>query len=254
MTANIGADAVTDKAVLVLSDRPVVPLGPGLLEKITARGRVVQLVTSPDSRVTLPLRTELEDGRVHWVVAGDGYYDGLTGRPLRWDGAAFTPDPSARDYAPDFTSEPRMPPGTPLTLTVRTPRTPSSPPGLALAALTRLVTGAPPLGFGTSEPLTRRWEPSALRGAESARVLVVGSGPRPALGSLTWTDDTETSTLTIGHTPSDPPPLAHLPWLAATLTAEHPLTSFDAHLTPTAADLTTEPRWTGTPSTVAIAG
>src|SRR5205823_1085904 len=87
------ADALTPKAMVILQDRPVVAFTKWLADGLrlcseTRRG--LQVVTGPDSRITVPLRLVLTGQNTHWVVRADGgYYDGLSGVPLVWDGSAF---------------------------------------------------------------------------------------------------------------------------------------------------------------------
>jgi len=81
-------DALTDQAMVVLQDRPVVPLSAWLTTVVAEcadSGRTLQLVTPLDSRLSLPLRVAAAGAGAQWVVRnGAGYYEGLTGRPLQW--------------------------------------------------------------------------------------------------------------------------------------------------------------------------
>ncbi|MFC5184013.1 DUF6177 family protein [Actinomadura harenae] len=260
-------DALTERAMIVLQDRPVVPLSAWLVDALAdaARsGRAVQLVTPPESRITLPLRLGAAASGPHWVVRdGDAYYEGLSGRPMRWNGAAFEPVPDARDYAPGFTSRPAGPVGAQLGLTYRVRHGAADPEvGGTAQRMLQLLTGKAPLGWGTAEPVAEPWRPDRLtehvRNRESARVIVAGDGPRPAQAVCDFTAAgggavNEATTVTVGYAPQDPPPLAHLPQLVGAIAADRPVASLLVQLTPGRADLTTEPRWTGTASPVALA-
>ncbi|WP_329519284.1 DUF6177 family protein [Spirillospora sp. NBC_01491] len=259
-------DALTDQAMVVLQDRPVVPLSPWLsqaMDDCGGTGRTLQLVTPLDSRLSLPLRTAATGEDVHWVVRhGDGYYEGLTGRPLRWSGGTFAPIPEARDYAPGFTTRPTAPIGAQLTLVYRTKHGPAGGIGGPVERLLQLLTGKPPAGLGAAEPLEHVWRGDTLteyaRGRSVSRLLVVGDGPRPAqaICEFSATDGggvAEVSTITVGYAQDDPPPLQHLPSLVGALAADQPVASLFVQLTPGRADLTTEPRWTGAAAPVGLA-
>ncbi|MFC7731676.1 DUF6177 family protein [Actinomadura keratinilytica] len=260
-------DALTDQAMVVLQDRPLVALHPwlaGLLDDCTASGRTLHLVTPIGTRLSLPLRSVAAGRTAQWVVRdGDGFYAGLTGRPLRWDGATFVPVPDARDYAPGFKTRPTAPIGAQLALVYRARhRRGGGTLGGAAGHLLRLLTGRPPAAWGPAEPLAHPWDPDRFtehaRGRASARLLVIGDGPRTAQAVCEFTAagkgaTTETTTVTVGHAPGAPPPLGRLPSLIAELAAEQPVASLLAQLVPGRADLTTEPRWTGEPAVVSLA-
>ncbi|MQY04445.1 DUF6177 family protein [Actinomadura macrotermitis] len=258
-------DALTDKSMVVLQDRPVVALSAWLADaarECAGTGRTLRLVTSLESRLTLPLRAMAAAGGVQWVVRhGDSYYEGLTGRPLRWDGAAFVPVPEARDYAPGFTTRPAAPVGMRLSLVQHVRHGADGDLGGPVVRLLQLLTGKPPLGWGPAEPLENPWRPDRfteyVRGRAAAQVIVAGDGPRPAQATAAFGavegGVTEATTVTVGYAPEDPPPLRHLPSLVASLAADRPPASLFVQLTPGRADLTTEPRWTGAAAPVAMA-
>ncbi|WP_242891238.1 DUF6177 family protein [Actinomadura litoris] len=259
-------DALTDQAMVVLQDRPVIPLS-GWLARAVAdcaeSGRTLQLLTPLDSRLSLPLRTVAAGADLQWVVRhGDGYYEGLTGRPLKWDGATFVPVPEARDYAPGFTTRPTAAIGSQLTLVYRIRHGAQGDLGGPVERLLQLLTGKQPAGLGPAEPLEHPWRGDRLteyaRGRSTARLLVVGDGPRPAQAVCDFATTegggaAEVTTVTVGYAPTDPPPLRHLPSLVGALAADQPLASLFVQLCPGRADLTTEPRWTGAPAPVALA-
>ncbi|TQM67218.1 hypothetical protein FHX41_0823 [Actinomadura hallensis] len=259
-------DALTDQAMVVLQDRPLVPLSAWLnkaLGDCAASGRTLQLVTPLESRLSLPLRTAASGNDLQWVVRhGDGYYEGLTGRPLKWGGATFVPVPEARDYAPGYTTRPTAPIGAQLTLVYRTRHGAEGDLGGPVERLMHLLTGKPPGALGPAEPLEHPWRRDRFtefaRGRSTARLLVVGDGPRPAQAICDFTTGpgggvSEVSTVTVGYMPEDPPPLRHLPTLVGALAADQTIASLFVQLTPGRADLTTEPRWTGAPAPVALA-
>ncbi|MDL4814878.1 DUF6177 family protein [Actinomadura opuntiae] len=259
-------DALTDQAMVVLQDRPVVALSAWLnraLGECAGTGRTLQLVTPLGSRLSLPLRSAASGAELQWVVRdGDGYYEGLTGRPLKWGGAAFVPVPEARDYAAGFTTRPTAPIGSQLTLVYRIRHGADGHLGGPVERLLQLTTGKLPAGLGPAEPLEHPWRPDRLteyaRGRSTARLFVAGDGPRPAQAICDFTATegggmAEVSTVTVGYGPDDPPPLRHLGSLVGALAADQPVASLFVQLTPGRADLTTEPRWTGAPAPVALA-
>ncbi|MEW2355411.1 DUF6177 family protein [Spirillospora sp. NPDC029432] len=259
-------DVLTDQAMVVLQDRPVVPLTAWLAETLAdcgETGRTLQLVTPLDSRLSLPLRAAAAGSGMQWVVRdGTGYYEGLTGRPLQWSDGTFVPVPEARDYAPGFTTRPGAPIGAQLSLTYRIRYGAEGNVGGAVERLLKLLTGMAPTGWGPAEPLSHTWRADLLteyaRGRNGARLFVVGDGPRPAQAICEFSGAgggamAEVGTATIGYTHEDPPPVQHLPSLVGALAGEQPILSLFAQLIPGRSDLTTEPRWTGAPGPLAMA-
>ncbi|MDL4772593.1 MULTISPECIES: DUF6177 family protein [Thermomonosporaceae] len=267
-----GADALTERAMVVLLERPVVALNADLAEMLAEcerSGRVLQIVTPPGSRLTLPLHRVVTGTEARWVVCdGDAYYEGATGRPLYWDGSSFALVPDALDYAPGFIARPTAPTGAQVALTFQVRHPSDGTLGGQVERLMVMLTGRPPIGWGATEPLEHRWEPAALtasardavRRGGIAKLIAIGAGPRTAIATLEFsafappaTGIAEMSVLTVGYAPDDPPPVADLPALVDRLAAEHHLGALLAQLTPGSADLTTEPRWTGSPAPIGLA-
>ncbi len=260
-------DVLTDQAMVVLQDRPVIALTGWISEALAdcaASGRTLQLVSPLDARLSLPLRAAAAGPGLQWVVRdGDGgFYEGLTGRPLYWNGATFVPVPEARDYAPGFTSRPTAPVGSQLSLTYQTRHGANGDLGGPIERLLKLLTGKAPAGWGASEPLAHQWQSELLteyaRARDGARLLVIGDGPRPAQAICEFSETGggavfEVGTATVGYAPQDPPPFQHLPSLVGALATEQPILSLFAQLIPGRSDLTTEPRWTGAPGPLAMA-
>jgi hypothetical protein len=263
------ADALTSKAMVVLQERPVVPFTTWLAEGLrlcSETGRGLQLVTPPESRITMPLRLVLTGPNSRWVVRADGgYYDGLTGVPLRWDGEMFIVEPEARAYAPNYTAPPTGPVGAQLTVTFRVRHTPGSTIGGAAERLCRALTGEPPGGWGTSEPATAVWRLEDLGEMFGSRVstavwltLVGGDGAgRPAVGTmlLSQVGDAaeEAVTLVVGYADPQAAPIASLPTVVGALAADYALISCFAQASPGLTDLTTGPRWVGPAAPVGLA-
>src|SRR3569833_3941156 len=175
------ADVLTSLAMVVLQSRPVGPLTTWRAEGLrlcseTRRG--LQVVTPPESRITMPLRLVLTGPNSRWVVRADGgYYDGLTGVPLLWDGTVFMVDPAARAYAPGYTTPPAGPIGAQLTVTFRVRHTPEPAVGGAAEQICRSLTGEPP-GDG---PRPHR-PPRSAR--SPSRLVCCSSRPGPRRGRL----------------------------------------------------------------------
>lgn len=240
------AQFLTPGAMVFLLDRPVVPLSAALataLRECESTGRALQVVTSSSSRITLPLRSS----KAQWVVHSDGYYEGLTGRPMCWNGNVFTPDSNARDYAPAYKAPASVPVGSQLVLTFQA--APTEHRGARVEHLMRLLTGRPPAGWGTTEPLEHLWNSSDLP-RRDARVIAVGTS---AIALLTFNGGTEQTTVAVGYTSGAEPPIADLPSMIGELATGHPIASLLARLNPGRADLTTEPRWTGMAAPVGLA-
>ncbi|QKG22439.1 DUF6177 family protein [Actinomadura verrucosospora] len=259
-----GADVLTAHAMVMLNDRPVVPLSPAIYEALAeceGTNRTLQVVTSAASRVTLPLRTS----KAQWLVHADnGYYEGLTGRPMHWNGTAFVPLPEARDYASTYTTPPTAPIGSQLVLTFQARHAPSAVLGAHTEKLMRLLTGEPPAGWGLTEPLQHPWHTDDLTthitNTSSTRLIVVGAGTRPAIATSHFSSlappasgTAEITTLSIGYTYDEDPPIPQLPSFIDLLSADHPLTALLAQLVPGRPDLTTEPRWTGSSAPIGLA-
>jgi hypothetical protein len=263
------ADALTPKAMVVLQDRPVVPFTRWLadgLRMCSETGRGLQVVTPPESRITMPLRLVLTGANSRWVVRADGgYYDGLTGVPLRWDGTAFDVEPTARTYAPAYTTPPSEPIGAQLTVTFRVRQMPGTALGGAAEQMCRALTGEPPGGWGTAEPATGLWRTEDLdelfrsRASAATWLTVVGDGDggRPAVGTMLLSpvgDAVEEAvTLVCGYAEPHGVPVPALPAIVGALAATYPLMSFFAQVGPGRADLTIGPRWVGPAAPVGMA-
>lgn len=263
------ADTLTPKAMVVLQDRPVIPFTTWLAEGLrlcseTRRG--LQVVTTPASRITMPLRLVLTGPNSRWVVRADGgYYDGLTGVPLRWDGEVFIVEPEARAYAPTYTTPPTGPLGAQLTVTFRVRHTSDASVGGPADLVCRSLTGEPPGGWGTSEPATGVWHVEDLAEMFGSRVsaavwlTVVGGtgGGHPMVGTmlLSQVGDAaeEAVTLVVGYPDPRTAPIASLPTIIGALAADYQLVSCFTQLSPGFTDLTTGPRWVGPAAPIGLA-
>jgi hypothetical protein len=265
-------DLLTERVAVVLQERPVVPLTAWLADAVRAcadGGRGLQVVTPPSARLTTPLRFALDGPDTRWVVhdrGGSTCYDGLSGRLLHWDGAAFVPTPAdgpgGRVLAPEF-AEPGQEAGWQLVLDVRVrhPATTTARLGGALEALCTALTGQPPRGWGTAEPATEPWDAERLtamarrRAPDPTLLVVVGGGERQAVGTLrvarTASGVDEAVTLVVGH--PDQVPLDALPEAADAVAGRAVLASMLAQLRPGRVDTTWEPRLRGLPVPVGMA-
>lgn len=268
-------DVLTDQVAVVIQERRVVPFTSWLADAVRVcgrSGRGLQIVTPADARLTLPLRSVLGVPPYRWVIrSGDGYYDGLTGAVLTWDGRSFTAvrdESGAGTLAAAFTAAPEAL-GTHLTLTVRMrhPPTVDTVVGGAVERLYQALTGASPGGWGTAEPASQLWNRGELtefcreRAPEPTWTVLVGGsatgGARPALGTLlvsrTQGGVEESAQVVIGYLPGEEPPLEKVRALAAELAGDYSLLSLFAQLGAGAADLTVVPRWTGIPGPTGMA-
>ncbi|WP_164492982.1 DUF6177 family protein [Streptomyces alfalfae] len=264
-------DILTDKAAVVIQDRrPVVAMNTWLADALrtaAAGDRALQIVTPPGTGLTLPTRGALHGRPNRWVVQDPdcGYYDGLSGARLHWRDGHFTPVPSpdgeariADAYRP---SAPPAPAERQLALSLRTthPADENLLLGRALEASWRALTGAPPAGWSTAEPISLPWSPRRLTELARARaqrsaptwLTAIGAPDRPAIAtthvSHTPAGIEEHITLTLGYAPDEATPLETLAPLAELLAAEHGLTSMLTTLRPARRDLTVPPRFEAPP-------
>ncbi|KUF13015.1 DUF6177 family protein [Streptomyces silvensis] len=255
-------DALTDDTAVVIQDRAVVAMTSWLsdaLRRATADDRALTIVTPPHTTLTLPTRIALQGHPNRWVVQGpgSGYYDGLSGAELHWQGTAFAPvldaDGGTRvadsfKPAPD-TGERQLI----IYLRTRHDADESLVLGGALEAAFRRLTGAPPAGWGTAEPISLPWSTRQLTGLARSRaprptwLLTVGGTERPALATTGVTRTTagveEEITLTLGYGADEPVPLDAVQPLAETLAAGHGLMSMLTSLRAARRDLTVPPRF-----------
>jgi Family of unknown function (DUF6177) len=265
-------DVLTERVAVVLQERPVVALTAWLADAVrtcAGAGRGLQVVTPPSARLTTPLRFALDGPDTRWVVhdrGGGTCYDGLSGRLLHWDGAAFVPTPAdgpgGRALAPEF-AEPAPAAGWQLVLDVRVRHsaTATARLGGALEALCTALTGQPPHGWGTAEPATEPWDSERLtafarrRAPEPTLLVVVGGAEGRAVGTVRVSRAAsgvdEAVTLVVGH-PAQVP-LETLPEAAEAVAGRAALVSMLAQVRPGRADTTWEPRLRGLPVPVGMA-
>ncbi|MDQ1007203.1 hypothetical protein QFZ82_001688 [Streptomyces sp. V4I23] len=259
----LAVDVLTLRAAVILQDRPVVAATTWLTDLLQATipsGRELQIVTPPDTRLTLPTRTLLTNVPARWIVhdPDGGCYDGLTGAVLHWHEGRFTPLPATDGDAPiadTFHASTDAPGERQLQVSIRTthPATDDLLLGDALETAWRTLTGAPPAGWATAEPVTLPWSPRQLTELARTRakkaaptwLVAVGTPNRPAIATCRITRTPggveEHITLAVGHTKDQTPALDALPALAEALATRHNLTSMLTYLRPARADLTTPP-------------
>lgn len=184
------ADRDTPEALIVEQDRKVVPLSSWLADAAVhaaSSGRVLQVLTRESGRLTYPLELLMNDGMAQWVVR-DGverFRDGFTGVPMRWSGARFEPDDAAAPPPVPATSG-----GLEVQITT-VHATSSVQLGLTTEAAMGALVGAPPAGWGSSEPATEQWSPREItrychdRSPDPTSLVVVGGqAERVAVGTL----------------------------------------------------------------------
>lgn len=260
--AQPAVDMLTDKAAVVLQDRPVVPMTSWLSEALRATlesDRSLQIVTPPHCRLSLPTRALLESTDSRWVVQDErcGYYDGLTGAVLRWKDDAFSPDRGENGEAPvaDAFTEVRPTGERQLIVSFRAQHRPTADLvlGGALEAAWQALTGGPPAGWGTSEPAGLPWSRRQLtelahdRAPRPTWTVVVGAPDRPAVATLrvirTPEGVEEDVALTLGYGPGETPDLDALPKLADELVTRYGLRTMLCQLREARRDLSAPPRF-----------
>ncbi|MEV5592892.1 DUF6177 family protein [Streptomyces sp. NPDC052496] len=268
----LSIDVLTDQSVVVLQDRPVVAATTWLTDALrtaTASGRELQLITPPSVRLTLPTRTLLDGLPARWVVRAPagGYYDGLSGVVLHWREGRFAPAEtghSSPQLADAFTTQPALDDGEggrQLLLSMRTthPADEHLLLGGALEAAWQALTGAPPAGWATAEPVSLPWSRRQLTELARARaqksiatwLVAVGALDHPAIATTriahTPAGVEEHITLAVGYPADQTPPLETMPELAETLATRHNLTSMLTHLRCARRDLTIPPHREASP-------
>jgi Family of unknown function (DUF6177) len=265
-------DAVTDQVAVVVQERPVVPLTAWLVDAASACAQVqqgLQILTPANARITLPLRTTLSGPRSRWVVRepGDtGFYDGLSGVPLAWNGSAFAilPEQAKAGPSPTF-AQPVPDLGSHLLLDVRIRHeaTLDLVLGGAVEALARILCDGEPAGWGIAEPAVNPWDRAELtelchrRSPKSTWLMFTGSTGRRFIGSVLVSRVTsgvkEEITFLVGYGPDEEPPLDLLEGIVAEFADAGVLLSMTVQRTRGRTDLTYPARWCGAPVPVGLA-
>ncbi|GAA2485869.1 DUF6177 family protein [Streptomyces gobitricini] len=254
-------DILTPQAAVILQERPFIAATTwltDLIQRTIPSGRELHIVTPPSTRLTLPARSLLTIVPASWVVQDPecGYYDGLTGAVLHWNQDRFTQVPQQHGrarLAEAFHARTAVQGHQQLHLSIRTthPASDDLTLGGALETAWQTLTGAPPAGWSSAEPVAMPWSPRQLTVLARARaqkgaptwLVAVGTPDSPAIATCriihTRAGVEEHLTLATGHTTNQPPPLDTLAELAGTLVTQHNLTSMLTHLRTGCADLTT---------------
>ncbi|MFE3264829.1 DUF6177 family protein [Streptomyces sp. NPDC059215] len=265
-TSAPAVDVLTAKAAVVIQDRPLVTMTSWLSDALrgaTTDDRALQIVTPPTTRLTLPTRTALLGHPNRWVIQDPdhGFYDGLSGAVLHWRGGTFTPvldENGTASVAEAFKAGPDTGERQ-LIISLRTlhPADEDLTLGRALETAWHTLTGAPPAGWSTAEPVNLPWSTRQLTDLARARapqptwLIAVGHPDRPALATIRITRTPagveEDITLTLGYGKDADPPLDAIESLAETLCAEHSLTTMLTSLRAARSDLTVPPRFEAPP-------
>ncbi len=271
--------ALTERAAVVVQDRPLVPMSPWIVDAMARHGRRglrLQVVTPSTSRLTHALHSVLRSAAARWVVqTPDGsYYDGFSGVPLRWDGReAFTVDGDARAGGPPeaFRAD-DADRGHQLHVDLNVEHPADN--GLVLGASVELLAerlgGAPPAVWGTAEPFAQEWRRAVFtrtaRNRAPGQTWAAFSGPaeglredgvRPFAGTVrvsrTAFGVREAITFTVGFPEGEEPDLSALPPLVGELTERDVLRTMTVRRSGGRADLTYAPHWAGLPLPVGMA-
>ncbi|MFD8223957.1 DUF6177 family protein [Streptomyces massasporeus] len=270
-TGSPAVDVLTATTAVVIQDRPLIAMTSWLSDALRSAAtaeRALQIVTPPTARLTLPLRNALRGLPNRWVVQDPerGYYDGLSGAVLHWKDGTFTPVHDeqgatrvAEAFAATSDSGDRQ-----LILTLRTrhPADENLVLGRAVETAFRHLTGAPPAGWSTAEPVNLPWSSRQLTDLARARaprptwLVAVGHPDRPALAILrvlrTPAGVEEDITLALGYGSDESPPLDAVEELATALDAGHGLVTLLTSLRAARRDLTVPPSLEAPPVPVAF--
>ncbi|MEU9851133.1 DUF6177 family protein [Streptomyces sp. NPDC047985] len=258
-SAPMGVDILTDRAAVVIQGRPVIAATTWLTDVVSnaARtGRELHLLTPPGTRLTFPARALLDGLPSRWVVRDPacGYYDGLSGAVLHWHGGRFIPITSDGPRIADaFRPHPGKEGERQLLLSIRTihPADERLVLGGALEQAWRTLTGTPPAGWATAEPVNVPWSTRQLTDLARTRAqqslptwtVAVGDPDRPAIATTrtarTRAGVEEHITLALGHGAEHSTPMGALTELAESLATRHNLATMISQLRTARADLTT---------------
>ncbi|WP_344310388.1 DUF6177 family protein [Fodinicola feengrottensis] len=259
MKEHPAVDVATDRAAVLLQQRPVIGLSRWINDVVhvcVRDSKLVQIVTPETSRLTTPLETVMLAVGGRWVVRtpDNRYYDGLRGDALRWDGQCFrgTDDPIPAEFVDTSTKA-----GGLLRVDVSVLHRASETTevgGLAEDCFVGL-TGKAPAGWGVGEPASQRWDTGEFtrfcreRAPRSTTLVVVGQPESPSVALVeigrTQAGVRERVRIAVGSTGQ--PDLAALDRLASHLTDLYLVRSMIAGLEPGRADCTVDPRFTGFP-------
>lgn len=278
------ADRVTDHAVLVTQDRPVVPWSPWLADAAvhSGRDRVLQLRTPASSRLTLSAWTAVNSSTGMWVVQdpGGGHFDGVTGLPLSWDEhrgfVRHAPEPPGKRTDRSVNDAPQgpvstflepPPTGTHVEVRLSTVHSEGTEPRIGRGAeiLAECLSGPPPIVWGLHEPATHAWDPAQMlavaRRRAPERLLLHFAGPwelgHPYVGriGLTWASGAlcEEMTLSVGLEQGGEGTLFALPEAVQALGEAGVLDTLWARRRVGRPDATHEPAWRGLGSALGFA-
>ncbi|MFF5572568.1 DUF6177 family protein [Streptomyces luteogriseus] len=270
-TGSPAVDVLTATTAVVIQDRPLIAMTSWLsdaLRNAAGAERALQIVTPPTARLSLPTRTALRGLPNRWVVQDPehGYYDGLSGAVLHWKNGTFTPvhdKQGATRAAEAFTPAPDTG-DRQLILTLRTryPADETLVLGRALETAFRHLTGAPPAGWSTAEPVNLPWSKRQLtdlartRAPKPTWLVAVGHPDRPALATVrvlrTPAGVEEDITLALGYSGDEAPPLDAIEELATALDTEHGLVTLLTTVRAARRDLTVPPSPEAPPVPVAF--
>ncbi|MER6812112.1 DUF6177 family protein [Spirillospora sp. NPDC000708] len=271
-------DLISEKSVVIVQEREVVPMSSwitDMMARCADEDLALAVLTPLGSRITLPLRLALNGTQARWVVqdADDGYYDGLSGLPLDWDGNGFVLAERARTGGLSATFL-RGPEDADLghhvvvDLRVVHDATEELVLGSAIEELALALAGAAPAGWGAGEPAVARWDRAALTALCRSRaprptwlVFTGGHGePGPLFGGavrVSRVDAGVKEEITLVVSPPEdtwsPDALDALESLADRHAGNIELSTLTAHWTPGRPDLTYPARLLGVPLPLAMA-
>jgi hypothetical protein len=195
-------DYASDRLCAVIQDKPVVALTSWIAQCYAAAirsGRNFAVITPSSAAVTLPLAVLLGGTECQWVATSptNALYDGFTGRSLQWTVDGITPRSEAEVDSSFLLAEPR--PRGYVHVRAETVHQASfaAPIGTFTQTVFESLTGHAPVGWGLHEPVSERWDASAVssftftRSPRSTRLIVVGtpdagsSVPVPAIALMT---------------------------------------------------------------------
>ncbi|MBT2210799.1 hypothetical protein KLI87_22025 [Actinomadura sp. NEAU-AAG7] len=246
---------MTDRSGVVVQGRRVISLSVRMAEAVrfcTETERELVVAGGANSRLTLPMRLALGP-KARWAVkgGGGGYYDGLSGLSLEWDGHAFVP---GSETHPEFAN--REVDGLQLLVSGSVLHEASE--GLVVGgfaeAVCRFLSGEPPWGWGASEPAGSPWRQRGVtsfcrgRAPRRAWVVFVGASVVGVL-EVERTASGVREAVALGAGCREVPELGGL---VGEVASRYGLVSLTAQVCPGPGDLTSVPWFCGAPSPVGI--
>lgn len=165
MSQILGCDVVTDSTAVMLEDAALIHHDTWVARALSlaaAAGKSFVLATPPTSVITTGLSTALKLAGANWVVTPEQGlpFDALSGAEVAWDGDAYVTTGRQADHYLMSGAEDRG--GIVVEAESLRPAKRSTTMGGLSQAVSTVLTGRAPDGWGVLEPVTEPWDVKAL--------------------------------------------------------------------------------------------